>query len=210
MQSRRKRSREISLLRSFPPSKKGRPRYCDHPYVKSLKNQDKKFPPSLSQNENKEQGPYNYLLMIQRDAIIFRIRGEWAMVENELLGGGEGRKEEGEGRQNFSTARCRLVRNQRSVWRQVCVTDGGPKSGIYSKRQLMLQLFLPSSFAATWAGTGLIVNRVAIDNVISIIRFRALRSPRPSSESLRPSLGRSDDAYSELLLSLILCAPGTL
>lgn len=124
--------------------------------------------------------------------------------------GEEGRKEEGEGGQNFSTARCRLVRNQRSVWRQVCVTDGGPKSGIYSKRQLMLQLFLPSSFAATWAGTGLIVNRVAIDNVISIIRFRAPRSPRPSSESLRPSLGRSDDAYSELLLSLILCAPGTL
>lgn len=69
------------------------------------------------------------------------------MVENEVPGGG-GRGGEGE-RQNFSTARCRLVRNQRSVWRQVCVTDGGPKSGIYSKRQLMLQLFLPSSFAAT-------------------------------------------------------------
>lgn len=98
--------------------------------------------------------------------------------------GGRRRKEGGG--QNFSTARCRLVRNQRSVWRQVCVTDGGPKSGIYSKRQLMLQLFLPSSFAATWAGPGLIVNRVAIDNVISIIRFRAFRSvsaphPNPST-----------------------------
>lgn len=99
------------------------------------------------------------------------------MVENEAPEGKRRKEKEGRRGQNFSTARCRLVRNQRSVWRQVCVTDGGPKSGIYSKRQLMLQLFLPSSFAATWAG--LIVNRVAIDNVISIIRFRALRFLRP-------------------------------
>jgi len=83
----------------------------------------------------------NYLLMTHKPAIFSRRQAsEQAGEQPGVLktGGptaGRGRRGEGNFPPRAPRPRHRSVRNHRSVWRQVlAVTDGGPKSGIYSER----------------------------------------------------------------------------